>query len=39
VTVKPTAKGAAVDTATVTSTSPIDPNQANNTSSVTTTVR
>jgi uncharacterized repeat protein (TIGR01451 family) len=39
VTVKPTAKGAAVDTASVTSTSPADPNQANNTSSVTTTVK
>ena len=39
VTVKPTAKGAAVDTATVSSTSPTDPNQANNTSSVTTTVK
>ena len=39
VTVKPTAKGTAVNTASVTSTSPIDPNQANNTSSVTTTVK
>lgn len=39
VTVKPTAKGAAVDTATVTASSPTDPNQSNNSSSVTTTVK
>jgi uncharacterized repeat protein (TIGR01451 family) len=39
ITVKPTAKGAASDTATVSSTSPPDPVSANNTSSVTTTVR
>src|ERR671930_659306 len=38
-TVKPTAKGAAGGTPAGTSTSPIDPNQANNSSSVTTTVR